>query len=111
MVGLHQLTQTSVVYRLYTTARTRFAQARAELGVTDRTAGFNSLNYIRRTRPELYEEEDEQGSEGEDILPLKAREGGPHDAEENKCLRYQDLSLARNLRLRASRLEKVITSM
>ena len=79
--------------------------------MTDRTGGFNSLNYIHQTRPELYEEEDEEGSEGEDILPLKPRPGGPHDGEENERLRYQDLSLARNLRLRAEGLEKVITSM
>ena len=62
----------------------------------------------------MYEEEDEEGSEGEDILPLKARAGGPghpYDDEENERQKHQDLSLARTLRLRAEALEKVITSM
>ena len=79
--------------------------------MTNRTGGPQSPNYIHRTRPELCEEEDEEGSEGEDITPLKARAGGPHDDEENERLKYQDLSLARSLRLRAEGLEKVITSM
>ena len=82
--------------------------------MTDRTGGPNSPNYIHRTRPELYEEEDEEGSEGEDIVTLKARAGGPrhppHD-EENEHQQYQDLALAGSLRLRAEGLEKVITSM
>ena len=94
-----------------TIARTRFAQARAELGLTNRTGGPQSPNYIHRTRPELCEEEDEEGSEGEDVAPLKARTGGPHDDEENERRKNQDLSLARSLRLRAEGLEKVITSM
>ena len=95
------------------TARTRFAQARAELGLTDRTGGPKSPNYIHRARPELYEEEDEEGSEGEDIESLKARGGHPHNDEENEIehQKHQDLSLARSLRLRAEGLEKVITSM
>ena len=95
------------------TARTRFAQARAELGLTNRTGGPHSPNYIHRTRPELCEEEDEEGSEGEDIGPLKARAGGPHplDDEENERQKRRDLPLARSLHLRAEGLEKVITSM
>ena len=92
--------------------RTRFAQARAELGLTDRTGGPSSPNYIHRTRPESYEEEDEDGSEGEDVVTLKGRAGGhgENDAEEER-IRKQDLSLARSLRLRAEGLEKVVTSM
>ena len=95
------------------TARTRFAQARAELGLTNRTGGPQSPNYIHRTRPELCEEEDEEGSEGEDITPLKARAGGPHsrDDEEIERQKHRDLPLARSLHLRAEGLEKVITSM
>ena len=75
--------------------------------------GPQSPNYIHRTRPELCEEEDEEGSEGEDIGPLKARAGGPypHDDEENERQKNRDLSLARSLHLRAEGLEKVITSM
>ena len=97
----------------YSTARTRFAQARAELGLTNRMGGPQSPNYIHRTRPELCEEEDEEGSEGEDIVPLKARSGGPHlqDDEENERQKRQDLPLASSLHLRAEGLEKVITSM
>ena len=101
---------TTTVY----TARTRFAQARAELGLTNRTGGPQSPNYIHRTRPELCEEEDEEGSEGEDIAPLKARAPGgphPHDDEENERRKHRDLPLARSLHLRAEGLEKVITSM
>ena len=40
------------------TTRTRFAQARAELGLTNRMGGPQSPNYIHWTRPELCEEED-----------------------------------------------------
>ena len=81
--------------------------------MTNRTGGPQSPNYIHRTRPELCEEEDEEGSEGEDILPLKARSGGPHphDDEENERRKHRDLPLARSLHLRAEGLEKVITSM
>jgi hypothetical protein len=91
-------------------ARTRFAQARAELGMTDRTGGPSSPNYAHRRRPENYEEEDELGSEGEDTGVLKARSGARND-EEDERLRRQDLALARSLRLRAEGLEKVVTSM
>ena len=61
----------------------------------------------------MCEEEDEEGSEGEDIGPLKARAGGPypHDDEENERQKNRDLPLARSLHLRAEGLEKVITSM
>ena len=61
----------------------------------------------------MCEEEDEEGSEGEDIGPLKARSGGPHllDDEENERRKHRDLPLARSLHLRAEGLEKVITSM
>jgi hypothetical protein len=111
MVGLlNQFRERTTRGLLYTTARTRFAQARAELGLTNRTGGPQSPNYIHRTRPELCEEEDEEGSEGEDIVPLKAKTGGPDD-EENERRKHRDLSLARSLHLRAEGLEKVITSM
>ncbi|KAG6917510.1 hypothetical protein DXG01_002257 [Tephrocybe rancida] len=94
--------------------RTRFAQARAELGMTDRTGGPSSPNYSHRRRPENYDEEAEENSEGEDVVKLKARAGDPHNPHENDeddRMNSQDLSLARALRLRAEGLEKVVTSM
>ncbi len=55
------------------TGRTRFAQARAELGMTDRTGGPTSSNYAHRRRPEDYAEDEEAGSDGEEATALKAR--------------------------------------
>lgn len=95
-------------------ARTRFAQARAELGMTDRTGGPSSQNYAHRTRPENYEEEDGVRSDGEDAVTLKARTGDPsrpHNDDEEERLQRQDLYLARSLCLRAEGLERVVTSM
>src|SRR5260221_2250953 len=81
--------------------------------MTDRTGGQGSLNYTHRTRPEGYEEEDEDDSEGEEVIALKARTGDPNHPmnTEDDRFRRQDLALARTLRLRAEGLEKVITSM
>ena len=82
--------------------------------MTDRTGGPASPNYIHRTRPESYEEEDEDGSEGEDALVLRARAGDPqrpYNGDEDDRLGNQDLVLARSLRLRAEGLEKVVISM
>lgn len=95
-------------------ARTRFAQARAELGMTDRTGGPSSSNYAHRERPENYEEDDEVASDGEDASILNARDSGSkhmHNNNENNRISSQDLVLARSLRLRAEGLEKVVTSM
>ncbi|KAG7089256.1 hypothetical protein E1B28_010954 [Marasmius oreades] len=104
-------TRTLIIdHMLWVHGRTRFAQARAELGMTDRTGGPSSSNYQHRYRPENYEEEDEIASDGEDVEVLKAR-SSPHDEDEETRLRRQDLPLARNLRLRAEGLEKVVTSM
>lgn len=99
---------------LWVHARTRFAQARAELGMTDRTGGPLSSNYVHRERPEGYEEEEEAYSDGEDITTLVARAGGPghtHEEDDDERLDMQDLTLARSLRQRAESVEKVITSM
>ncbi|KAF9555131.1 hypothetical protein CPC08DRAFT_695851 [Agrocybe pediades] len=108
-------TRTLIIdHMLWVHGRTRFAQARAELGMTDRTGGPSSPNYVHRSRPESYEEEDEEGSEGEEIVALKARAGGPghpHNDDEDERLGRQDLALARSLRLRAEGLEKVVISM
>ncbi|KAI6039834.1 hypothetical protein EDC04DRAFT_3061740 [Pisolithus marmoratus] len=105
-------TRTLIIdHMLWVHARTRFAQARAELGMTDRTGGPSSLNYAYRERPEQYEEDEEVVSDGEDAGMLQAREGGSrHDDEEDRRQR-QDLDLAASLRLRAIGLEKVVTSM
>ncbi|KAG5340892.1 hypothetical protein C0989_012644 [Termitomyces sp. Mn162] len=108
-------TRTLIIdHMLWVHGRTRFAQARAELGMTDRTGGPSSPNYSHRRRPENYSEEADEGSEGEDAVKLKARTGdpsNPHGNEEEDRLKSQDLSLARSLRLRAEELEKVVTSM
>lgn len=106
-------TRTLIIdHMLWVHARTRFAQARAELGMTDRTGGSSSPYYTHRRRPENYDEDEEALSEGEDILYLKTRTGwtGPnHDDEDH--MNKQDLALARGLRLRAEGLESVISSM
>ncbi|KAJ6545046.1 hypothetical protein DFH09DRAFT_1172538 [Mycena vulgaris] len=108
-------TRTLIIdHMLWVHGRTRFAQARAELGMTDRTGGPGAAPYAHRHRPENYEEEDDVGSDGEDAVTLKARAGDPgrpHNDDEDERLRTQDLSLARTLRLRAEGLEKVVTSM
>ena len=99
---------------LWVHGRTRFAQARAELGMTDRTGGPSSPHFRFRERPEQYDEEDEFSSDGEDVDQLKARgagHGDPHNEDEDTRMQKQDLALARSLRLRAIALEKVITSM
>ncbi|KAJ7145100.1 hypothetical protein C8R43DRAFT_1070247 [Mycena crocata] len=108
-------TRTLIIdHMLWVHGRTRFAQARAELGMTDRTGGPGTPQYAHRHRPENYEEEEDVGSDGEDAVTLKARAGDPgrpHNDDEDERLRTQDLGLARSLRLRAEGLEKVVTSM
>ncbi|KAG1736505.1 hypothetical protein EDB19DRAFT_1720654 [Suillus lakei] len=84
-------TRTLIIdHMLWVHGRTRFTQARAELGMTDRTGGPSSPNYRH------------------------PREGGPnhpHNEDEDNRRQKQDLTLARSLRLRAIGLEKVVTSM
>ncbi|KAI0789965.1 hypothetical protein C8Q75DRAFT_793068 [Abortiporus biennis] len=108
-------TRTLIIdHLLWVHARTRFAQARAELGMTDRTGGPSSTNHVHRDRPENYEEEEEVYSDGEDVSALVARAGGPghtHEEDDDERLESQDLPLARNLRQRAESVEKVITAM
>ncbi|KAG1737122.1 uncharacterized protein EDB91DRAFT_1141138 [Suillus paluster] len=108
-------TRTLIIdHMLWVHGRTRFTQARAELGMTDRTGGPSSSNYRHRERPESYDEDDEVSSDGENVEMLKAREGGPghpHNEDEENRRQKQDLILARTLRLRAIGLEKVVTSM
>ncbi|KAF9777349.1 hypothetical protein BJ322DRAFT_1115088 [Thelephora terrestris] len=58
-------TRTLIIdHLLWVHSRTRFSQARAELGMTDRTGGSSSVNYVHRERPESFEEEDEAASDG-----------------------------------------------
>ena len=108
-------TRTLIIdHLLWVHARTRFAQARAELGMTDRTGGPTAPNHAHRARPENYEEDEEVYSDGEDVTHLQARAGGPahtHGEEEDERLDMQDLTLARSLRQRAEGVEKVATSM
>ena len=78
-------------HMLWIHARTRFAQARAELAMSDPSGGPKSLNYPHRFRPELYDDDDNDVSDGDDDR--------------------QDLALAHSLRLRAESLERVINAM
>ncbi|KAF8135169.1 hypothetical protein EV363DRAFT_1429810 [Boletus edulis] len=108
-------TRTLIIdHMLWVHARTRFAQARAELGMTDRTGGPSSPHFRFQERPEQYDEEDEISSDGEDVDQLKARAAGhgdTHNEDEDNRLQKQDFALARSLRLRAIALEKVVSSM
>ncbi|KAI0310634.1 hypothetical protein OF83DRAFT_843875 [Amylostereum chailletii] len=108
-------TRTLIIdHMLWVHGRTRFAQARAELAMTDRTGGPQSRYHPHRERPEGYDEDDEAPSDGENTTALYARAGGPghpHDEEEDARFELQDLDLARNLRLRAECLEKIVVGM
>ena len=78
--------------------------------MSDRTGGPSLPNHAYSRRPEDHEEEDGFGSEGKDAGIFKVASGACND-EEDERLQRQDLTLARNLRLRAERLEKVVTSI
>ncbi|KAF8553920.1 hypothetical protein OG21DRAFT_1485085 [Imleria badia] len=108
-------TRTLIIdHMLWVHARTRFVQARAELGMTDRTGGPSSPHFRFRERPEQYDEEDEVSSDGEDAEQLKARAAGhgdTHNEDEDTRMQKQNFALARSLRLRAIALEKVVSSM
>jgi hypothetical protein len=98
---------------LWVHGRTRFAQVRAELGMTDRTGGPSSDNYVHRFRPENFEEDDQQQSDGEEVNALMATSSGSpgHSNNDEVRRKKQDVGLAKSLRLRAESLEKVVTSM
>jgi len=104
-------TRTLIIdHLLWVHSRTRFAQARAELGMTDRTGGSSSPNYIHRERPENFEEEDEIASDGECVSILRHRSGWSAD-EEDARLAVKDPQLAKALRTRSESVEKVVASM
>lgn len=104
-------TRTLIIdHLLWVHSRTRFAQARAELGMTDRTGGSSSPNYIHRERPEHFEEEDEVASDGECVSVLRHRSGWPADEEDARSA-LEDPQLAKALRTRSESVEKVVASM
>ena len=104
-------TRTLIIdHLLWVHGRTRFAQVRAELGMTDRTGGSSSPNYIHRERPENFEEEDEVVSDGECVSVLRHRSGWSVD-EEDARLAVKDPQLAKALRTRSESVEKVVASM
>lgn len=97
-------------------AVTRFAQARAELAMTDRTGGPGTPNFEHRERPEQWDEDEVMTSEGEqdnvDGREIRSRSGGSeHVDDQDKMTSQQDLPYARRLKQRAESLEYVITSM
>ncbi|KAH9976485.1 hypothetical protein BJV74DRAFT_862093 [Russula compacta] len=132
-------TRTLIIdHLLWVHARTRFAQARAELGMTDRTGGPGAPNYAHRERPEQWEEDEEAPSDGEqeedeeddddvDDRALRAdssewrgggldrvhgdNDEGEERRGERRRIARQDLPFARRLRQRAESLEKVVTGM
>ena len=104
-------TRTLIIdHLLWVHSRTRFAQARAELGMTDRTGGSSSPNYIHRERPENFEEEDEATSDAECVSILQNRSGWSVDNEDAR-LALKDPQLAKALRTRSESVEKVVASM
>jgi hypothetical protein len=104
-------TRTLIIdHLLWVHSRTRFAQARAELGMTDRTGGSSYPNYVHRERPENFEEEEEAASDGEYVSVLKHRSGWSAD-EEDARLAVKDPQLAKALRTRSESVEKVVASM
>ena len=116
-------TRTLIIdYILWVHIVTRFAQARAELAMTDRTGGPGTPNYAHRERPEQWDENEMVASEGEqdDVdgrAPPRARSRGPDQVDDQDGEKApgmsarQDLPFARSLRKRAESLEDVVTSM
>jgi len=104
-------TRTLIIdHLLWVHSRTRFAQARGELGMTDRTGGSSSPNYVHRERPENFEEEDEVTSDGECVSILRHRSGWSTDEEDTRFA-VKDPQLAKALRTRSESVEKVVASM
>jgi hypothetical protein len=115
-------TRTLIIdHLIWVHAVTRFAQARAELSMTDRTGGPGTPDFERRDRPEQWDENEVMTSEGEqdDVDGSEIRScsrGSEHvdDQEQGKgpeMASQQDLPYARRLRQRAESLEYVVTSM
>ena len=93
---------------------TRFAQARAELAMTDRAGGPGTPNFERRERPEQWDENETVASEAEqddvDSREIRVDEQDEEGKGPDMTPR-QDLPYARRLRQRAESLEYVVTSM
>ena len=106
-------TRTLIIdHLLWVHARTRFAQARAELAMTDRTGGPSSPNYAHRERPEVWDEDEEVSSDGEGAnAGGRVLRGGPDQSEEEARIAQRDMPFAWRLRQRAEALEKVVTGM
>ena len=115
-------TRTLIIdHLLWVHAVTRFAQARAELAMTDRTGGPGTPNFERRERPEQWDEDEVVTSDGEqddvDSREIRPRSGGSEhvdvqdEAKGPERKPRQDLPYARRLRQRAESLEYVVTSM
>jgi hypothetical protein len=115
-------TRTLIIdHLIWVHAVTRFAQARAELAMTDRTGGKGTPNFERRERPEQWDEADVVTSEGEqddvDGREIHSQSGGLErvgDQDEGngtEMASRQDFAYARRLRRRAESLEYVIISM
>ena len=115
-------TRTLIIdHLLWVHAVTRFAQARAELAMTDRTGGLGTPNFECRERPEQWDENEVVTSEGEqddvDGREIRSCSGGSEhvdDQDEAKgpeMTSRQDLPYARRLRQRAESPEYVVTSM
>ena len=105
-------TRTLIIdHLLWVHAVTRFAQARAELAMTDRSGGPGAPNCERRERPEQWDEHEEVASEGEHD-DVESRELRDQDKGKRPEMTSQlDLPYARRLRQRAESLEHIVTSM
>jgi len=108
-------TRTLIIdHLLWVHAVTRFAQARAELSMTDRTGGPRTSNFERRERPEQWDENEQDDMDGREIHSPSGESEHVDDQDEEKrpeITSQQDLPYARRLRQRAESLEYVITSM
>jgi hypothetical protein len=106
-------TRTLIIDHLLTVhARARFAQARAELGMSDATRTRNAFGR-RADRHETYDEQDDVQSDGESAEVLSGHlSANPAFVQgEDARVRSSDLTQASIHRSRAESLEKVVTSM
>lgn len=109
-------------YILWVHTRTRLQQARAELGMVvngDTASDFGgspeSVISVMEIEKELTMEDEEDGSDGEDVLKIKFgakdQERNTRSPVEDQHEERQNLPLAHILRLRADGAEKVLIAM